>query len=392
MAPLDPAFMGPAHQTDMDAYSFDVDTAPTQYTFVTDGGKVYIDRHESKLLQVTAFKSAGGGLKYAWPYIMETGLFGAGALTSGQVINVCSWGNQVRLELEQSGGDLGKYIWRVYDEDSSVVRLSGTTLFSRGTYQEIRIDQDRTNWTLWVDGVNEGSAADINVVVNTQLDLASGPSDGTNNDLRYRGMGIRMSADEADRPDVSSITYGACYPGGNDGGSGQNQYSDTACSAADDNGDYTEWDDWASGSADDATSFNCGPGGTAEREISTLVNVTVANVASIYVRARMRASLATKTVQTFTIERDGSGNEQEKANDNVTSDNWRTRVGHYFDTDPNGDPWNQTRLDALRLGVRTLDTNGANDQWTAIFAEAWGMTTDPPPVATSRRRAHVQFI
>lgn len=381
MALADPAFFGPAHTTDINAYNRATDNN-TIWKFVIDGGKDYLESPDGGLLEVTA-PTAYGTFVYGWPYIQECGLFGAGALTSGQVARVATWGANLRLELVQDGGDLADYIWRLFKISTSTVILTGTTRFTRGSYQEIRIEQRGTAHKLWVDGVLEGEGTQTVGLPHGGIILRAGPGMGTNNFMRYRAGGLRASDDANDRPDVGSIVFGAKYPSGDDGGAGQNQYSDEAC-LTDDAGTSSKWADWNGGSADDVTSLNCGEVASAEREISTLTNVTVSNVVSTYYRMRARANVDAKTVATWTIERDGSANETERSNVDLLSNTWRTRVMGVFDRQPDGSVWDQTALDDVRLGVRTIGTNGASDQWTAIFLVAWGMTTDPP--ATGRRR------
>ena len=382
MTLIDPAFAGPAHATDIDAYEMGQDNAASAHTFVTDGGKDYFQIGSENAEIAVALPQSVASQRYHWLDVAEAGLFETSPadLGSGEVLHAVEF-ESVRLELIQDGGSLDDYLWRLWDTASNEVRVTGATRFSKGTYQEIRIQQDGHTWQLWVDGVNDGQAADGNRANTGKIELG-GRAWTVDNVLRLRGIGIRASDDGRDRPDPSTVTMGAKYPDGDV----TSNYSDTNC-LDDNNGDYTQWDDWNGGSADDATSFNCGVSGNSETELSSFTDPTVNNVVSTYFRGRARTNVTAKVVATSVVSRVGA-TEEVKANNSFTSTAWRTVVGHYFDRQPDGTAWDQTALDANAWGVRTFSGNGAHDQWTAIFAEAWGLTTDPlvsfPPISPLR--------
>jgi len=163
------------------------------------------------------------------------------------------------------------------------------------------------------------------------------------------------------------------------------EYADESC-ATTGTADWSKWDDWNGGSADDATTFNCGVSTAAWKQISQLSALTLSGINGVYVRARCRANIASKTVTTYMIIRDSTPNEQEKINPNLASTTWFMYVGQAFDVAPDGGAWTQAKLDDTRLGVRTIVINGAHDQWTAIFMECFAVDDDPPAAAGADRR------
>lgn len=149
----------------------------------------------------------------------------------------------------------------------------------------------------------------------------------------------------------------------------------TACGSSAD-GSFTEWDDWdADGTQDGNTTANkaCSGhplGGQSGTEISTLtaVNIADAENACAIVTGYVRAEVGAKVHTSYTRIADGSGNSAEVTNTNINSTTYGRRRS-VFITNAAGLAWNQTRLDALRAGVRTVNTNTDAAFWTALGVE-----------------------
>lgn len=162
-------------------------------------------------------------------------------------------------------------------------------------------------------------------------------------------------------------------------------------------GSWRNWADYGQQATHDSdVSFNCLGGGNAGREISTMSPVAVDRVPDgVTCRLLSQTNATPKTVATYTIIQadDGSESDAESANANILwTTAWRV-LNENFNAPPIG-TWAQY-LDSndifngttgtpstykLSLGVRSLDSNGANDRFTAAFFEVGSMDDWPEEV------------
>ena len=141
---------GPAHTTDLLAYLFS--DSSTGYSFV--GGYLQADS-TAGALAVTRNVDVTEDT-YVWA--VGTGRV-TGVFTSGQAIwylNLSdSLGNTLDIELQQNGGDLNKFRFRLNDISNTVNIGTGTGLYDVGTDFTWRFQTDGSRWKLWINGVLE---------------------------------------------------------------------------------------------------------------------------------------------------------------------------------------------------------------------------------------------
>lgn len=165
-----------------------------------------------------------------------------------------------------------------------------------------------------------------------------------------------------------------------DGNGTHGDYGDQSdCTAGSTTGDEARWDDWATGANDGDTTDNCEDGGSNGTMTSTMANTTVpTGFFGVQVRAFGKANLAAKTVDVWLRIDDGT-NDQEQA-DAFPGDTYVTKTAGFTLAPDGSTVWSQTEWNGTEIGVRSVSTNGANDIWTAIGAELFGVGTQALPV------------
>lgn len=373
---------GPGHATDEEAYNLSASGSTTGVTLVTDTGVNYFEIDSAADRMAVARAVEVTPLAYTWACLEKVRL--AGAMSAGDDNKFFSTGMSgadphLNLEMHQLS-DTSHYVLRLTDGlTDRDLKGEGLKLLAVDTYYSIRIQMEATGnrVKVWIDGTLD---MDVDFGrdprITFELFWLYQTSLGGSQKVRVSNVVLSHSDTKGDRPgtNVTGGEAGAKYPDGDMVTGTYGPQSDCALTT----GTWTLWDDWASGAADDATTFNCEQGGSTGKIISTFDNVTVSNVIGIVVRARAAAN-DVKTVETHVVIRDTSANELEIQNGNLGSAAWRTfDIGGAFPLAPlaGGTAWTQTLLDNIGAGVRSVDTNGANDHWTAIFIEAFGIDED----------------
>lgn len=316
---------------------------------------------------------------YRWASVREWRLIGNFALVGDRITLFSLGGIYFGLECVTSTSQFK--VWAGQSQDTPLG--TGTTTFSVGTsYHSLRIQTNQVRIKVWVDGNLEINIAHTQRVRFTRIETYKSPNMQSGQTARARRLILVTSSSEQDRPGVD-VTAGIHQPDGNR----KDEYGDQSdCTNGSTTGDFTRVDDWASGDANDATDFNCENAGDTGIFVVTVTNATVANIIGLQVWARGRTNLEPKTVATKLRIEDASGNFEQYTNLNLASLDWddgRRTAG--FHLAPDAGSWTQTKLDAHGIGISSINSNGANDQWTAIMSESFGVDNDPPPVADRRR-------
>lgn len=283
-----------------------------------------------------------------------------------------------------------------------------TTEYNVGDTVVIRIETNGTRVKVWVDGTLEFDVADASYW--SRLFLTN-PSHSSYEHLWWLGA-QHEGTSGADRPDAS-VEVGLCFPTGNYGG--VNDYGGEAGGGEDctDNtiGDQALWNDYNGGlgsTHDGAATYNCLLGGTAGKEISVMSGVAVTRTPQgVTGRSLANSNAAAKTVVTFTVVKadDGGASESEAQNVNISWNTVWRGIGRVFGNPPVGawsdyvDPAGNFNglaaggsLYKLALGVRSPNTNNANDLHTAIFFEVGSLGSDPEPAVGEDRRRVPGFV
>ncbi len=287
--------------------------------------------------------------------------------------------NDSWLHLNRVSGTTWQF---AFAESQGAAGTAGTATLNDGQEYIYRVEWGDGRFKLWIDGENGGNpdineamggsdlVPDVNVLM-LDNNLANTADSG----FRWRNRTLILSESDnpGARPDLAPAVAFK-YPDGDDvSATWADETCDTSSGAT-----WTKWDDYNGGGHDDITTFSCGNTGTPGDEVSTLTDPTLADVFGIQGHTRVRANVAGKTVTWSTLIRDGAAQEALVLMGNLSGTTWLSRHPAIFRTDPNGDPWNQTRLDDLRWGYRHPSGNGAHVQVSAFVVEAAGLGSDPP--------------
>lgn len=318
---------------------------------------------------------------YRWIVIREFRL--DGTLNPGQSVCFAQLSSTIRFLLYWDYNDASSYKVRLYDGGGAATVGISASSYSSDVAEDIsiRAQTDGSRIKIWINGVLEIDEAFAFDFANGGIKLINDTL-AANQDMYWDNMSGWDSDSEADRCGVDSKNW--YLPIAGDGTS--DTYGDeSTCDSAD--GIWTKWDDWnGEGTADDGATLNCGYFENAGQEMSVLTNVTITDPANagLMVRPRGAATAASKTVATWTrIE-----HEDDIVNDFLEIENSNLTATSYvdfavgFDAPPDGGAdWSQDDFDSLRIGIRTVDTNGASDLWTAIGPEVISIDDDPPALA-----------
>ena len=128
----------------------------------------------------------------------------------------------------------------------------------------------------------------------------------------------------------------------------------------------------------DTSSAFCEQGGSAGLQGVETETPSMTNIEGICVLFAARANVAGKSVFTYTKIIDALSNEIEKMNSNL---NHTAYICHTqsFDSPPTGS-WD-AMIAGLKVSVRSLNTNGANDAWAGFCVEV-GKPTEFTEVTT----------
>lgn len=310
-------------------------------------------------------------------WIRCSGTKGAGAATF--------WQKGVGWRILQ-GSDSSHWALTMRAGGGGTTNLITSSDLAMDIWYKVRLLWDGTTLEFWVDSVSQGTSA-------TNPNFATGDQGVAGIEA---GFTINIAHNEyctystaSDRPGFNpEIKY--IDPNGNDK---SDEYG-SETSASDASGDSTKWNQWATTVADDATTMNVEQGGATGKEISTLATVALTagrTIDGAIYTTRNRANVALKTVDWYAILRDAAAVEVEKQGDNLADTSFRGK--HIpFDTPPSG-AWTDyvssntfnhaSATKNLRAGCRSPNTNGANDQHTALVVGIVTCDDDPPAASTA---------
>ena len=325
-------------------------------TIVTIGGKDHFHWDGTATTathRLTERISASVNKTYRWGCV-EQFRIQASFGSVGNEVEICRIGN-LRLYLVCST-DTSHYKWRIKEALPGPTIATGSTEYAIGTtFHAIRLETDGSTVTLHVDSTQEIAVTDSNEIANGNFALvvSSLLQDGQTVDIH--NIQICQSNDRGDRPDHQDMTGGIITLTGDKVSAQYGVVGSPSCT--DGAGSEAEWDDWETGDADDDT-----------------------NLYGLEVWSRGRASLANKTISWDIIMEDAAGNIRSVAQSNLLN-NWKNAGNAGFGDGPNITGWTSLVLNDSGVGVRSPNTNGANDEHTAILAEWFGIGGDAPPVA-----------
>ncbi len=314
----------------------------------------------------------------------------AGTLNAAQEVKCMLFGASNRFVGYWVYESASSYKFRLKDDIAPATHGTSSSTYTAGGSPEdidLRIQTDGSRVKLWINGVLEIDAA-------TTYELAAGymvyynTTLAASQDMYWGASGAWESSSEADRPGFAVKKW--YMPLAGDGSSASFE-NDDACEE-DGSGGYIEWDDWNSaGVVDDDTTFNQLCGAHVGLEISTLTNVTITDPenAGVVVRARLRAILGSKTVDTYFRIEDGTDN-VEIQNDNLSSTSYLIKAAAFDGPPDAGADWSQGDFDNLRAGMRkAIGSGDDNLRVTALGVEVISVDDDPP---AGRRRILAQVI
>ncbi len=283
--------------------------------------------------------------------------------------------------------DTSHYKWRVKEGTGGGNTIgTGSTEFAVGLtfFHDIRVETDGTTVTLEVNGAQEFAATNGTEIQGSAIALFVSVNLQNGQTVNVHNIQICQSNTGTDRPDPDGMTGGILTLTGDKVSS---EYGGNPADCAGGTGTYTNWNDWETGDADDGTTLNCELGGEAGREVSAMSDPTTTDLYGVQVWSRAIASVAGKTVAWNIILEDTAGNIRSLAQDNLAADSWQNSGSGGFGNGPNITGWTEAVLHDSGVGVRSPDTNEANDKHTAIMVEWFGIGA-APAVTAERPVAH----
>lgn len=377
-------------------------SATTGWSVGTVGGRAALSAADTVTANWNLAPGNSGGALGATEFYMHSfGLRVSGTLPSAGTVKggvqIHSSGN---LYVGIVGVDATTFNLRLSSTTTGGVNYgTGTTALTVDTWYDIRtlLDNAGNAVTVWIDDTLEIDEAAFAVEPNNAYFLLQGANSTGMTWHFSTGICMRSTEGETERPqrqpgalflspasDHDSTTFG------ND---------DVACN--DGAGTYTDWDDWASGNHDSTTTMVVECGGNNGIEISTLSTATIDTTLTVHggcVATASKANASGKSVATYQVLEDITTNTRaEGLAHNLSGTNFqlnRTRftsppAGSWSDY-VNGTTFNHaSATKTLGAGIRSVDTNGANDDHTALCVELFMWNADPPeapePAATRRR-------
>lgn len=337
----------------------------------------------------TTFFDVGPGsafvaLDYEWPVIEAHRIEGTtqAAQSEERVVEFeLDAGNDVRLNYDPLAGSTFRYRLSQIGGGASAYGASGR---ATSTNYSLRFQFDGTNAKLWVDDV-----LDISIAVSGKptLFFHLGSTLPAGVEQYWCGLCWRGSDTESDRPNTTLTIEGPNAASDNESA----QYGGQA-GAGVDCSDAAKglWSNWDDDGADDSdrTIWNCTAGGTNAVETSHFDTVNMSDPKLVQIRYLSRGSIAAKMVETYARIVNGTPVVSEVEHINIGDGNWRGN-SRAFPLDANGDPWTKLRVNDTRAGVRSVNTNTANDDWSFMRVEVFDLGDDPPTVGVKRNQGTV---
>lgn len=328
----------------------------------------------------------------AWAWFCLRGLVVEGTLSPGtnpfflrvSEDNTADTVRTVNFEIKPTSSSA--FVLRVTTGGGRVLRADGTVSMGVDDLHNIRAQWGTDgSFKVWVNGTLDidVTPSDMDPIVSRRIFITS--VDLGSNTIYLNGGVLCDSDSEADRPGTAVSGDRADT---DDNYAGEDEYGDeTTCDSADADHEDVDLD-----GADqvDTSIYWCAKGANAEKQMAEMTTASpTGDLLGIVVRGANRANAAAKTVETYYRIHDGA-NSQEQQNTNISVADWMGAI-RVFEVAPDGGAWTSGDLASLKMGVRTIGTNTADENWAALIAEVFAIDSDPPAAAaTDRRRNSAQ--
>ena len=276
-------------------------------------------------------------------------------------------GPQLHVKLSGSGFVVG-----LYQSNGSTLIAWGSTEWTFDTWYEFRVEGGAFGAVLdfGVKGsiANEVTDASYTQLLDVRIHINTTDHNEGQIYCRYRNLALASSTTRADRmaePNIQEKLH-------ND--SGTPDFDGYNLSSGSNKSDLV--DDWEVSLADDGTYLisDIDAGDTLRQTLLT-DTLTLDDVIAVKIYSKMRLDLEDKDGVYGSMISDGSGNLQEERKSAI-ADNYQYRRA-IFNTNGNGDPWTQARLDAMEYGFSYTDGGDiTNVRGTAVHCEVLAMVAD----------------
>lgn len=312
-----------------------------------------------------------------------------GTLSSGDAFDVFTGSSNpggdglTTLIIERVYASASTYNYRVTTIDgfgTRTVRATGTTAYSTGTDYTLRLETKLTGGSnatlkLWINGTLEITVS-VTASFLGQWFLAQTNCTSAKFAL-WTLPSVWGSNSESDRPGVGALDW-CSTP---DGNTSETDYGDQTNCAIATLGTYTNWDDWATdtaNAANDATDFNCGPAlNYQEKSTLTAPTITVQTSWGALGLYRQRANVSSKTMDNWS-RWTYSGSTVEVQLLNIALTAWRCFRALHTSIPGGGSNLSQAIVDGSELGHRVVSTNGANAEVSTIAMIWFTIDSDAP--------------
>lgn len=267
------------------------------------------------------------------------------------------------------GAQNNTWLPAIYDATGTAL-AQGTTPLNTRTVYRVEFRCDGTNHQIRVNGALHVSRADSALPAITGLDFWRVENESLQNLEPAQGRVlyntvVASTGLAAEFPTSPMPEARALHP------NGQGTHNDFVGNP-DTTNKYLNWDDWATGLADDDASRNEGTHHTTgvKRQTSHVQDVTFTNqvcVAQPSVWARLTAANKSLEIGMLAVE---AGVTAELGVAALSSTAYGRRFATFWQA-PNGQPWTQERLNGAEFGVRRNATT--DDQAVVIYASALGV-------------------
>lgn len=276
--------------------------------------------------------------------------------------------------------------WRYRLRDSTLgLDASSANVFDKDVTHYLRVHCDGTNIRLWVDG--DFSSPEI-VASYTEKPDRSAVFYNPSGVVMYVAGALWYGADTTqERPDPTGVEFQRLDPNANHKTDEYGNHADCAANGA---GDYSYWvlvNDMV-----DTTTFNCELGGSKGEERSELTNAQAFGATTTIVGVAHRiagsSNVSNKTVFVDLVLHDGVNRVAKQIGASlILQVRGRARA---FEVAPDGGAWTEAKLNLLKAGVFSPNTNGANDHIPGLCVEVVATRFgDPQPPTGAGRRGQV---
>ncbi len=299
-----------------------------------------------------------------------------GSLTSGQVVLLLRVFSSVDVVLGLAivYETASTFKWRLLKTTSDTEIATGSGVYNNNTTYSLRMEQSLAGRVkLWVDSALEIDAAQTGRFNRNSIRFQPTLSSGQQH--YFSGIIAATGGSNASRIDHKDIEVHTVVEDG-DWATEQDYGDETVCDSA----DGVAADVALDGSDSVNTSiFWCRLGAHAGEQMVEGTAVTIGagkDIVAVAGYGSHKAFASAKTVEVYHRLHDGTDvTEYELRNISATTFGMR---GSIFTDAPDGNPWEQADVNAIKFGIRTVDTNESNDHCGAMILEVGACSTDPP--------------